>query len=144
MTGIPIVTALRPKIRRALAGETDASDTFDLLDAVFGRRHQPERSAVLHGERLAVHLIYEKRLRVQNARHIHPDVIAAVGRHQRNIWKKILRAIDVRLASVMRCGQKSGDKVGKSRARPINYRAPTFDTFQLSRHLDAREIFDVA
>lgn len=81
MTGIPIVAALTPKIRRSLIGKRDAPDAFDLLDAVFGRRHQSKRCAVLQVERLAVHLKHEQRLRVQNARHIHSDVIAAVRRN---------------------------------------------------------------
>ncbi len=55
--GIEAVLAgvlLLPGDRRLLVGEADAHDRLDALEAVLPRHHQPDRRAVLVGQRLAV------------------------------------------------------------------------------------------
>ncbi len=64
MTRVPIVAAFRATIRRVLGGKFDAPDAFDLLDAVFRRCHKPERRAVFHRQRRAIHLVGEQSLRM--------------------------------------------------------------------------------
>src|SRR3546814_2224090 len=43
-----------PERRRALVGELEAHDALDVLEAVFPRRREPQRRAVLLPDRLAV------------------------------------------------------------------------------------------
>src|SRR5687768_9540263 len=53
---VPVIPALAPEIGGPGGGVADDADALDVLDPVLDRDRQPERGAVLAGERLAVHL----------------------------------------------------------------------------------------
>ena len=90
MSRIPVIALFGPVVGGPNVGEADGPDPLEVLDAVLDRDDQPERCAVLGGQRLAVHLVAEQGLGMEGAGHVEPDVVAAVGCLERGVVEQAL------------------------------------------------------
>ena len=64
-----------------------------MLDAIFERRYQAERRAVLQAEGLTVYLVAKQRLGMNGAVYIEAYVIFFVGRDEADVGRKVGRRI---------------------------------------------------
>src|SRR5258705_12497605 len=75
---IPVVSSLGPVVGGTFVGIRDLSDPLDVLNAIFYRNDETQRRTEFQRQRLPVHLVAQKCLRVQRALHINPDLELAV------------------------------------------------------------------
>src|SRR5512140_789030 len=74
MSRVPVVPAFGPVVRGPDVGVADRADALDVLHPGRDREGQAQRRTVTPGERLVVHGVGQKSLRMNGALHIKPDV----------------------------------------------------------------------
>src|SRR5580698_2239047 len=85
---IVVIFIFRPVITRPRVAEADAADLFQMLDTVFEGRDQPQRRAMIDGERLSVDFVAEQGLGVHGVVHAEANVVLSVWRLQTHVARQ--------------------------------------------------------
>src|SRR5258708_20783217 len=108
--GVPLIFPIADLLH--YMAHFEVRDLLCLLVAVLGRDAQTQRSAVLAGQRLAVHFVTEQRLRVHRGSHVERLVI-------------VVRAFDAHEARV-RVGANRLEEVGEAHTTEVANHVPPF------------------
>src|SRR6266852_1474927 len=132
---IPVVSSFRPVVAGTFVGIRDLSDPLDVLNAVFYWNDETQRRTVFQRQRLSVHLVAQKCLRVQRALNINPDVVLAVRSLETDVANQVVGpAHHVGIATTLGQRRILRNQVSQASPGPPDYHAPAFNTLQLSHH----------